>query len=373
MIEGIKVIEIGQVLAAPYAAMVLADLGAEVIKIEKPDGGDDARRMGMPYKTGDGMTFTEINRNKASVALDLKSETGRADLHRLLADADVLIHNLRPGIADEFELDGKRLCERYPRLIYCEISGFGDRGPLKNLGAFEPIAQAFSGLISINGNPDGPSARVGAPVIDIGTAMWIVIGTLSALYRREQTGKGCLVNASLMETGLTWVGTNASAFLNLGQKPKRLGTANPNLVPYQAFATTDGEILIAAGNDRLFAKLAGALGRPEWARDERFVTNRARLKNREAIVDLVAREIATNAKGHWFALLAKAGVPCGPVNTVPEAIADPQVQALDILRPMPENGATVAGLPLRFDGERPRFRSAAPKLGANNDLLNKLK
>ena len=270
MLEGIRVMEIGQVLAAPYAACILGDLGAEVIKIEKPQGGDEGRRMGPAYRGQDSMQFIEVNRNKHSVVLDFKTPEGSEQLHALLATADILVHNLRPGIAEECGLDAQTLSARYPKLIYCEISGFGDRGPLSQLGGFEPTAQAFSGLISVNGHPDSPPARVGASVIDYGTAMWIVIGAISALYRRTQTGKGGVVTGALLETALTFVGPHIAAYLNQGREPRRLGTGNPMLVPYQAFAASDGDILIAAGNDRLFEKLSRALGHPEWPKDERF-------------------------------------------------------------------------------------------------------
>ena len=370
MLEGIRVIEIGQVLAAPYAACILGDLGADIIKIEKPQGGDDGRRMGPAYRGQDSMQFVEINRNKRSVVLDFKTPEGSEQLHRLLSDADILVHNLRPGIAEECGLDAATLCERYPRLVYCEVSGFGDRGPLSPLGGFEPVAQAFSGLISVNGHPDTPPARVGASVIDYGTAMWIVIGAISALYRRTQTGRGGVVTGSLLETALTFVGPHISAYLNQGREPKRLGTGNPMLVPYQAFAASDGDILIAAGNDRLFEKLSRTLGHPEWPNDARFATNRARVLNRDALIALIGVEIAANKKSHWFAALCEAGVPCAPVNTVAEAVADPHVKALELLQALPGTTALVAGLPLRFDGERPAFRLPAPELGADNDLLS---
>lgn len=370
LLDGIRVIEIGQVLSAPYAAMVLGDLGAEVLKIEKPDGGDDARRMGEAYRGQDSLTFMEINRNKHSVVLDLKTAEGLSQFHALLATADILVHNLRPGIAEEIGIDGANLCEHYPRLIYCEISGFGDRGPLSGAGGFEPIAQAFSGLISVNGHPSAPSARVGASVVDIGTAMWIVIGAISALYKREKTGSGGLITGSLLETSITWVGSHMAGYLNQGRRPTRLGTANAMLVPYQAFAALDGEVLIAAGNDRLFKKLVGVLGHPEWGQDDRFATNRGRLNNRATIVDLINDVVATKEKSYWFTELSKIGVPCAPVNTISEATAEPQVKALDILQVVPGTQTVVAALPLRYNGVRPPLRFAAPELGADNGILD---
>lgn len=371
VLEGIKVVEIGQVLAAPFAAAVLSDLGAEVIKVEKPDGGDDARRMGPAFRGQDSMQFMDMNRNKLSVTIDIKSVEGQKELAGLLAEADILIHNLRPGVASELGLDGASLTAKYPRLIYCEISGFGDRGPLASLGGFEPIAQAFSGLISVNGNPGGPSARVGASVVDLGTALWVVIGAVSALYRRQTTGQGCVIRTSLLETSLSWIGSHVAAYLNQGREPQRLGTGHPTLVPYQAFATNDGEILIAAGNDRLFSKLCKSLGQPEWEVDPRFSTNRARLENRALIVKLISDQIVTRSKAEWFETFTAAAVPCAPVNSIPEALSHTQIDELEILQTVPGSTSRIVGLPIRFDGQRPQIRQQAPELGSSNHILKR--
>jgi crotonobetainyl-CoA:carnitine CoA-transferase CaiB-like acyl-CoA transferase len=254
MLERIRVIEIGQVLAGPYASTILADLGADVVKVEKPELGGDARHMGAAFRHGDSLHFLDINRNKASVTLDLKSAVGVEQLHALLETADILIHNTRPGVVDALGIDGPSVCARHPRLIYCEISGFGNRGPMRMLPAFEPVAQAFSGILSINGNPDGPPARIGVSVVDVGTAMWTVIGALAALQHRNITGKGGVVNTSLLKTALAWAGPHIAGFLNEG-------TAHPHLVLYQTFDANDGALPIAAGNDRLFARLCGCARR----------------------------------------------------------------------------------------------------------------
>ena len=367
MLDRIRVIEIGQVLAGPYASAILADLGADVIKVEKPELGDDARHMGAAFKNGDSLHFLDINRNKSSVTLDLKSAEGVAQLHELLETADILIHNMRPGVVDALGIDGASVCARHPRLIYCEISGFGKRGPMRALPAFEPVAQAFSGILSINGNPDGPPARLGVSVVDMGTAMWTVIGALSALHRRQLTGKGGIVNTSLLETALSWAGPHIAGYLNEGRVPKRLGTAHPHLVPYQTFDATDGSLLIAAGNDRLFARLCNALGRPEWIADARFNGNRARIENRTELIALISNAIATQPRQTWIQKLMSAGVPCAPVNTIPEVLLDPQVEALEILQEIPGTGVKLTGLPVSFDGVRPKIRSLGPRLGQDND------
>ncbi len=366
LLQGIRVIEIGQILSAPYAASVFASLGAEVIKIEKPGVGDDARIMGAAFREGDSLHFLDVNRGKASVVLDLKTPAGMDTLQALLETTDVLIHNLRPGVVESLGLDGATLGARYPRLIYCEITGYGKHGPKRALPAFEPVAQAESGLMSVNGHPDGPPARVGASVVDVGTAMWLVIGALAALQRRNATGKGGVINASLLETALAWVGPQVAAYINESHTPKRLGTAHAQLVPYQTFDASDGALLIAAGNDRLFEKLARALGAPQWAEDARFRDNRARLANRDEIVRLIGERIASAPRASWVATLSAAGVPCAPVNTSPEILEDPQVAAIGILQAA--EGVTLAGLPLRVDGERPPLPGLGPRLGEHNAI-----
>lgn len=366
MLERIRVIEIGQVLAGPYASTILADLGADVVKVEKPELGDDARHMGAAFRHGDSLHFLDINRNKASVTLDLKSAAGVEQLHALLETADILIHNMRPGVVDALGIDGPSVCARHPRLIYCEISGFGNRGPMRMLPAFEPVAQAFSGILSINGNPDGPPARIGVSVVDVGTAMWTVIGALAALQHRNITGKGGVVSTSLLETALAWAGPHIAGFLNEDRVPRRLGTAHPHLVPYQTFDANDGALLIAAGNDRLFARLCGALGVPEWTADPRFCGNRARIEHRAELIKLIGDRIGHEPRQNWIAKLTKAGVPCAPVNTIPEVLQDPQVAALEILQEVPGTGVTLAGLPISFDGKRPQIRALGPQLGQDN-------
>ncbi|AMN39874.1 CaiB/BaiF CoA transferase family protein [Rhodoplanes sp. Z2-YC6860] len=366
MLERVQVIEIGQVLSAPYAATIFADLGADVIKVEKPELGDDARHMGAAFAQGDSLHFLDMNRNKASVTIDLKSAEGVEQLHDLLETADILIHNMRPGVVDTLGIDGPALCARHPRLIYCEISGFGNGGPMKKLPAFEPVAQAFSGILSINGNADGPPARLGVSVVDMGTAMWTVIGALSALHQREITGKGGIINTSLLETSLAWAGPHIAGYLNEGRVPQRLGTAHPHLVPYQTFDANDGSLLIAAGNDRLFERLCGALGTPEWKTDPRFKGNRARITSRVELIRLIAEKIATQPRQFWIKTLTESGVPCAPVNTIPEVLKEPQVEALGILQKVADTGVTLAGLPLSFNGQRPKIRKLGPRLGQDN-------
>jgi len=369
-LAGIRVLELGQILSAPFAGMIFADLGAEVIKVEKPDGGDDQRRMGPALGEGDALAFHEINRGKLSVTIDLKTLAGIADLERLVDTADVLIHNLRPGVAESLGIGAEAMRGRNPRLIYCAISGFGRVGPLSAEPAFEPIAQAFSGLCSVNGEPGGPPVRIGCSVVDFGTGMWSVIAVLSALHQRETTGHGATIDCSLLETAMTWASPHVSAYLNLGREPARQGTAHPTMVPYQAFETLDGPLMVAAGNDRLFAKLAGVVGHAEWAQDERFRTNRARMQSRPELIALLESAFHAAPRADWIERLRRAGVPCTPMNTIAEAVASPQTAALgQQIRHVAGSELTLSALPLSFEGRRPSPSSLAPKLGEHNAAL----
>jgi formyl-CoA transferase len=365
-LAGLTVVELGQVLAGPFAGAIFADLGAEVIKVERPEVGDDARQMGPAFRNGDSLAFQVFNRGKQSVVIDLKSAEGLAALDAIVAGADILVHNLRPGVPEALGLDGPTLCARHPRLVYCGMSAFGHVGPLAMRPGYEPLLQAWSGLSSINGEPDGPPIRSGASICDQGTGMWIVIGALSLLHRRTLTGRGGVVQGSLAETALSWLAQKGDAWANEGTLPERHPSGHPSFVPYEAFDASDGPFLICAGNDRLFAKLAAVLGHPEWAADARFRTNRDRLANRAALLGPLREVLRTRPRGAWLEALEAAGVPCAPIHTVPEALSQPQVAALGLVQPVPGgDGMTLTGLPLSFDGERPAIRGPAPALGAD--------
>lgn len=369
ILAGLRVIEVGQVLAGPYAGAIFADLGAEVIKVERIDGGDDARHMGPEFRHGDALTFHIYNRGKKSVALDLTDAAGHGPFDRLIADADIMLHNLRPGVPAKLGIDGPTLCARYPRLIYCEISAFGHIGPMAMRPGFEPLIQAFSGLCAINGGPDDPPMRAGPSVCDQGTGMWLVIGALAMLQRRARTGVGGIVNASLLETALMWCGQKVDALVNTGSMPARHRMGHPGLVPYESFEASDGPFMICAGNDRLFGKLAEVLGQPCWASDPRFAGNRARLINKDALVAEMAPVLATRPRQQWIALLQDVGVPATAIHSVEEAQAQPQVQALGMAVPVPGEDFSLTGLPLSFNGERPGFAHGAPRLGQDNNLF----
>jgi formyl-CoA transferase len=363
VLTGLRVLELGQVLAGPFAGAIFADLGAEVLKVERVAGGDDGRRMGVPFHNDDSLLFQVFNRGKQSITLDLKSDAGRNALHDLAATADILLHNLRPGVVETLGLDGPTLCARHKRLIYCEMSAFGHVGPDRLRPGYEPLLQAYSGLSSINGGPGDPPIRMGASLCDQGTGMWAVIGALSLLQRRHTTGEGGIVQVSLLETGLSWAASKIDALMNQGQEPARHRSGHPDFVPYEAFDAADGPFLICVGNDRLFAKLCTVLQTPDWATDPSYATNRARLANREALVASMNRRLATKNRIEWLALCEAAGVPCAPIHSIAEALEQQQVQALGMIQSVPGENFTLTGPPVSFDGERPRIRCAAPKLG----------
>ena len=364
-LSGLTVIEIGQNIAGPYAGAILADLGADVIKIEKP-GGDDAR-FWFVEKDGERhpLAFHILNRNKRSAVVDFKEEAALRRFLALVERADVLLHNLRPGLAESLGIGHAALEARNARLVYCEVGAFGRAGPLASKPGYEPLAHAYAGVMAMNGPVEGPPMRAGVSIVDPGTAMWAVIGILAALRRRERTGRGGRVDVSLFETGLGWVYQPLSDYLFTGREPERQGNGNSMLTPYQVFETATDPVMVAAGNDRLYQRLCAVLGRPEWGRDARFATVRDRLTNRAALIPLIQLALLTRPRAVWQAALEAAGVPHAPINKVSEAADDPQTAALGAMLTEPETGYPLLGLPVSLDGERPPVRSAAPALGAH--------
>ena len=365
-LDGIRVIEIGHSVAAPYAALVLAELGAEVVKIERPGAGDDCRAWGDPVE-GASPTFHALNRLKRSVTLDLKSAEGRDTVHRLAAVSDVVIQNQKPGLAAKLGFDAEALSRLNPRLVYANIHAFGDRGPLRDKPGYDPLMQAFGGLMSTTGHPGQPSVRTGTSIIDMGTGMWVVIGVLTALLRRAQTGKGAVVDTALFETALGWMVYFVTILSATGRSPGKAGSGTVMICPYQIFQCADGELMIAAGNDSLFAKLSAALGNPGWATDPRFLHNPDRVANRKVLCALIEGETAKRSIAENSAALETAGVPHAPVQDTAQVHAHPQTDAIGIKRH--EGGLDFFGLPFRLDGRRPDRAAAAPRLGADNDWL----
>ncbi len=367
-LAGHKVIEIGSSVAAPYAAWILGMLGADVVKVENPEGGDDARRWGRMFPDGRSSFFLALNANKKSVTVDLKNEAERTWLADTCAGADVVIQNMRPGKVAQYGLDGVTLVGRNPGLVYCNLGAFGAVGPNKDKPGYDPLMQAAGGIMSLTGEPDRPPVRVGVSIVDQGTGMWCAIGILSALYQRKDTGRGCLVDASLYETAVAWT-TNQSAMVRVdGRNPEKAGSGARGMAPYQAYECSDGWLVVSAPNDRLFERLSNALGHTDWPSDERFSSNQKRYANLAALNDLLMPILAGETRAHWMNVLEAAGVPCAPVREITEMLADPQTEALGIVQQMAGSSMPLMGLPLSFDGQRPPQRSAPPDLGEHNDL-----
>jgi crotonobetainyl-CoA:carnitine CoA-transferase CaiB-like acyl-CoA transferase len=364
-LDGIRVIEIGQNLAGPVAGEILAHLGADVIKVERPEG-DDARRWGPPFWKGVSPGFLAVNANKRSITVDLKDTAAVAWLIELIGEADVLIQNLRPGALDALGLGAPALRARYPRLVYCSVWAFGATGPLKLKPGYEPMVQAFCGLMTMNGDEGGPPTRVGTSILDYGTGMWAAMGTLAAIVQRARTGQGCVVDASLFETGLAWLKGHYASFRSSGVVPERHRTGSQRVVPFQSFDTKTGPIIVAAGNDRLFAKLASVLGHPEWVKDERFTTNAARVAHKAELLAAIDEIFVTRTKGEWIDRLEAEGVPCAVINSLPDAVAHAQTAALDMIQPVPGDEISLVALPVSFDGTRPRIQRAPPGIGQHN-------
>lgn len=365
-LAGVKVLELGQNIAGPYAGAILAALGADVVKIERPEGGDDARGWGPPFYQGTSSTFHAMNRDKRSVALDLKDIASITWLKDYLRECDVLVQNLRPGVMEDLGLTPEALHAINPRLVYVSLWAFGAEGPMKLKPGYEPMIQAFSGIFAMNATDTSPPARVGMQILDMGTGVWAALGCIAGLFQRHTTGRGCVVDASLLETALNWIGLLLTSYFHTGKPPERHRTGSARLVVFQAFDTADREIVVAAANDRLFAKLAREVGHPEWAKDPRFATNAGRAEHKAEIVDEVARIMRQRPAAEWIARLEAAGVPCAPINDLDQITAEPQFEALGIKQTMPENDVAIIGLPLSFDRKRPPVRRRAPKNGEHN-------
>jgi crotonobetainyl-CoA:carnitine CoA-transferase CaiB-like acyl-CoA transferase len=365
-LTGLTVIELGHSVAAPYACEILGDLGADVIKVEKVEG-DDARSWAPPYWGATSATFQSFNRNKRSVVVNLRNPAERDRLRKLIiARADVVVQNLRPGSAADFGLDAATLRASKPSLIYCTLGAFGREGPLKDRPGYDPLMQAFGGIMSVTGEPQRP-VRAGTSIIDMATGMWSVIGILTALLQRRESGKGSSIDTSLYETALGWMCYHAANFQASGELPQPHGSGVAMITPYRGYASTDGFIVIAAGNNKLFAAFARVLGHPEWIDDTRFRTNPDRVKNQVVLYRWIEELIATRTTAEWMKALDAAGVPNAPIQTIAQVLEHPQTKALGILQSSPRGDVTLLGLPISFDGERPAFRRAAPELGAHTD------
>ena len=368
-LAGIKVLDLSRVLAGPWCTQLLADLGAEVIKIERPGLGDDTRHWGPPWH-GEGKNrvaayFLSANRGKKSAAIDFAQPEGAALVRRLAADADIVVENFKVGGLEKFGLDAKSLREANPRLIYASITGFGQDGPYADRAGYDFIIQGMGGMMAITGLPDGEPGggplRAGVAVVDLFTGLYTCIAILSALYRREKSGEGAHIDMALLDTQLAMLANQASNALISGKDPPRQGNTHPNIVPYQPFDAADQPIIIAVGNDRQFARLAQICGHPEWASDERFSTNGARVAHRAEMIDLVSEAIRQHSASFWLEQLEVAGIPAGPINSVSQALHDVQAQHRGMVRTMA--GMQLVGSPVRIDEERADSELPPPALG----------
>ncbi len=371
-LTGVKVVEFANNIAGPYAGYILAMLGADVLKIERPEGGDDARAWGPPFWKDTSATFQCLNVNKKGITLDLKAAEDIAWVKDYIESCDVLIHNLRPGVMDALGLGAAALHDRNPRLVYCSLSAFGPKGPMQKSGGYEPMVQAFSGLFSVNGYPDRPGVRIGTSVLDLGSAVWAALGCVTGVLQRERTGKGCVVDASLYETALGLLTVHFARFQAGGQLPERHPSGSLAVVLFQAIDCADGQVIVAAANDRLWAKFTAEVGRPEWAQDPRYKTNADRHANKEALVAAVTDIMRQRTREEWVTRLQGAGVPCAPINDLTHMKAHAQTAALEMVQRVPDIDLDLMALPLTFGGERPRIRTRAPKLGEHNAAVRGL-
>ncbi len=369
-LAGLRVIDLSRVLAGPLATMTLGDLGADVVKVERPAEGDDTRHWGPPFAGDDAAYFLSLNRNKRSVAIDLTTPEGVASVTRLAATADVLIENFRPGLMADLGLALDDLRAANPRLVSCSLTAFGDdaTGEASRPG-YDIIVQALCGLMSVTGEPDGEPVKAGVALLDVVTGLQAAIGILAALAERERTGLGRHVGVSLFDASVAAMVNQAANTLIGDVVPSALGTAHPNIVPYQAFHASDRPFILAGGNDRLFRRTCEVVGHPEWADDDRFAANQDRVANRDELVSLLAAAFATRPAAHWLRALEAASVPCSPIRRMDEVFASPEGAALvdDVDDPARGGSLRLVANPLRFDGERLPTRLAPPLLGADTD------
>ncbi|MFX1291260.1 MAG: CaiB/BaiF CoA transferase family protein [Promethearchaeota archaeon] len=372
-LEGIKVLDLSRALAGPYCTMMLADMGAEVIKLEMPGSGDDSRAWGPPFQEGESAYFISVNRNKKSMTLNLKKERSTEIVHNLIKQSDVIVENFRPGTMEKLGLSYTEIKEINPKIIYCSISGFGQDGPYRLLPGMDQVLQGMGGLMSITGEPNGPPIKVGVAVADIAGGMFAAYGIMVALFYRQKTGKGQKIDNSLLDNQVAWLTYQAGSFFVSGEIPKPLGSGHPVIVPYQAFKAKDTYFNLAVGNDQLWEKFCKAVGLEEIMNDPKYATNSMRVRNREEVVKIIENLICTKEAAEWLNILTKAGVPCGPIYTMDKLFSDPQVLHRKMVQELdhPKTGKIkVTGVPLKLSDTPGEILTAPPVLGQHTkDIL----
>ena len=364
-LDGIKVLDLTRVLAGPYATMLLGDLGAEVIKIEQPGTGDESRNFG-PFKNGFSLYFMSVNRGKRSITLNLKTERGQAIFKQLLAQTDVLVENFRPGTMEKLGLDYDTLKTERPSLIYAACSGFGQTGPYAQQGAYDMIIQGMGGIISITGEPEGPPVRVGTSISDITAALFTTIGVLSALHHRNQTGKGQFVDVAMLDSLVAVLENAVVRYFATGEAPKPLGARHPAITPFEAFASADGHVIIALGNDTLWAKFCAHVNQPGLILDKRFRTNADRTENHAELFPILSEIMSQRTTDAWVEALGEIGVPCGPINAMDKVVSHPQVQAREMITRITHQitgEVEVPGVPIKLSETPGNVDAPAPSLG----------
>ena len=369
-LHGLTVIDFTRVLSGPYCTMQLGDMGARVIKIEQPERGDDTRAWGPPFIKSESAYFLSINRNKQSLTLDLKQPGAQKILDALLAKADVLVENFRPGTMERLSLGYEQIAARFPRLVYCSISGFGQTGPRREEAGYDAVVQAEGGLMSITGAADGPAYRLGVAISDIVAGMFATQGIALALFARERTGKGQHVDIGMLETTAALLTYQAGIYFATGSTPGRMGNRHPTIVPYETFEAADGEFVIAVGNDDQWRRFCTVLDAEDLKADERFSTNRGRITHYETLRPLLAHRLRARKRGEWVATLKAAGVPCGSVREVSEVLTDPQLVARDMVQTLEHAAAgaiKMLGVPIKLSQTAGAVRTPPPALGQHTE------
>jgi formyl-CoA transferase len=374
-LEGIRVLDFSRVLSGPYCTMVLGDLGADVIKVERDGTGDDLRGWGPPFMPdGESIYFLSVNRNKRSIVLDLKAESGRDLALKLARASDVVVENFRPGVMESLGLGYERLAVLHPGLVYCSITGYGATGPLAGRAGYDVIAQGMGGLMSVTGEPDGAPMRVGVAIVDLVTGLYSAVAILGALQSRARSGRGQRVDLSLLESCLAVMPNLTAGYLMAGEKPVRLGNGHPNTVPYRVFATRDGNVTLAVGNDAQWKRLCEVVGHPGFAEDPRYAENRARIARRAEVEELVSGWFRQKTTDEWVQLLEEAEVPCGPIHTIDRILSDVQIDALGLVKTLthPSSGALrMVGAPFHLSADETEPRLPPPRLGEHTSAVLK--